>query len=125
MQYTKHPERTPRHLLSSPIIYGMIIPMVFLDLCTEIYHRICFPLYGIPYVNRSRYIKIDRYKLSKLNGMQKLNCVYCGYVNGLLHYVSRIAGETEIYWCGIKHSPSKDFSPPEHHKDFIDYQEMA
>lgn len=109
------------HLLSAPVIYSMIIPLVILDFCFEVYHRICFALYGIAYIERSRYIKIDRYRLSYLKPIEKINCMYCGYANGLLHYVSVICAETERYWCGIKHSKDKNFIPPEHHKDFLPY----
>jgi hypothetical protein len=47
---------------------------------------------------------IDRYALNYLNAMEKLNCVYCGYVNGLIAYVQEIAARTEQYWCPIKHA---------------------
>lgn len=87
----------------------------------EIYHRICFPLYQIPQVKRSNYIKIDRHKLEYLNGFDKVGCIFCGYANGLIHYAQVIGGETEKYWCGIKHQQSKSFVEPSHHKDFLDY----
>ena len=38
---------------------------------------------------------IDRYALSYLNVIEKLNCVYCEYVNGLIAYVQEIAARTE------------------------------
>ena len=44
--------------------------------------------------------------LHYLNPMEKFNCWYCGYVNGLLAYVQEIAGRTEQYWCPIKHAIS-------------------
>jgi hypothetical protein len=47
---------------------------------------------------------MDRGRLAYLNPMEKFNCVYCGYVNGLLAYVQEIAGRTEQYWCPIKHA---------------------
>lgn len=77
-------------------------------------------LYPILY---KKYIKIDRYKLSKLTLIQKVNCVYCGYANGLLPYAMAISAETEKYWCGIKHDIDKnsEYIEPEYHKDFIDY----
>ena len=53
-----------RYLVSAPLIWVMIVPVVISDICLEIYHRIAFPIYGIPYVKRSRYIRIlDREKL--------------------------------------------------------------
>jgi hypothetical protein len=104
-----------------PVIYSLIIPIIIIDIWVEIYHRICFPAYGIPYVKRSKFIKIDRHKLSYLDFFEKLNCVYCGYANGTLHYASVIAGETEKYWCGIKHQSDPNFIPPPHHKEFLEY----
>lgn len=121
MDFQKSKERSFQHYFSIPFIYGMLLPFLLLDICLEIYHRVCFPLYGIPLVKRSRYIRIDRHKLSYLHPVQKLNCAYCGYGNGLLHYASAIAGETERYWCGIKHAEDPEFIPPKHHKDFLPY----
>ncbi|MBI5388950.1 hypothetical protein HZB01_01060 [Candidatus Woesearchaeota archaeon] len=121
MEYRKHPERRMRHLLSAPIIWAMIVPLVFFDICMEIYHRICFPLYGLSYVDRLRYIRIDRHRLKYLSFWEKVNCAYCGYANGLMHYASIIAGETERYWCGIRHERISGFVEPEHHKAFLAY----
>ncbi len=120
MLFKKFPERSLNHLLSAPFIYAVFIPLVFLDIVLELYHRICFPLYGLEYVSRGDYIIIDRHKLSYLDFFEKLNCVYCGYANGLLAYSVRIAGETEKYWCGIKHS-KKVLQP--HQKDFAEYDD--
>jgi len=121
MQYKKFQERVWRHLISMPVIYLMIIPLVLFDLCVEIYHQICFRLYKIPLVKRAQYIKIDRHKLKYLTPWEKINCAYCGYANGLMHYASIIAGETEKYWCGIKHAKDPNFIPPAHHEDFLEY----
>lgn len=103
MNYLKHPERTISHLISIPFIWGMLIPIVLLDIMVEIYHQICFRLYKLPRVSRKEYIQIDRQRLSYLDPIQKINCMYCGYVNGLFYYFVRIANVTESYWCGIKH----------------------
>jgi hypothetical protein len=70
----------------------------------SIYHAVCFPVYRIPKVRRSDYIVIDRHALPYLNLIEKLNCVYCGYFNGLIAYVQEIAARTEQYWCPIKHA---------------------
>ena len=100
----------------------MAVPVAFADICAEIYHRVAFPLYGIPYVKRSEYIRImDRAKLPYLTWWEKFNCAYCGYVNGWLHYASAIAGETEKYWCSIKHLEERGYKAPPHEKDFIAY----
>jgi hypothetical protein len=110
-----------RHIIAAPFIYLLIIPIVFFDMFISIYHAVCFPLYRIPKVKRSQYVKIDRYKLPYLKWWQKINCAYCEYANGLVHYAVRIGGDTEKYWCGIQHEKSKNFIPPEHQKDFIPY----
>lgn len=121
MKFKQNQNRFVWHLLSMPVIYSMIIPLVILDIWIEIYHRICFACYGISYVKRKKYIRIDRQKLKYLSALEKFNCMYCGYANGLLHYSFTIAGETEKYWCGIKHKQDGEFCEPEHHKDFIKY----
>src|SRR3990167_1678645 len=121
MQYLHYPQRTVRHIISVPFIWAVLIQLFILDFFAELYHRICFPLYGIPYVKRSVYIRIDRQKLQYLTSLQKIGCMYCGYANGLAHYLSVMAGETEKYWCGIMHKQGKGFIPPEHHKDFLPY----
>jgi len=99
--------------------------MIILDFWVEIYHRICFPLCKIPYVKRRRYIKLDRYKLKYLTWFQKLGCVYCGYANGLANYWVKMAGETENYWCGIKHKENPGFIEPAHHKEFAKYNDAV
>lgn len=118
MRYHKHPDRNFRHLIAAPFIYFMIIPVAFLDLTMEIYHRICFPLYGIPYVDRSKYVFVDRHRLKYLGIIDKVNCAYCGYVNGVLPYSAAIAHETERYWCSILHEGQK---PKEGFEDYLPY----
>lgn len=93
-----------RNILSAPFIYAMFLPFVLLDLFITVYQAVCFRLYRIPRVPRSRYIIVDRHKLFYLNSIQQLNCVYCGYANGLIAYVREIAARTEQYWCPIKHA---------------------
>jgi len=39
-----------------------------------------------------------------LNSIEKLNCLYCSYFNGLMQYAAAIAGRTELYFCPIKHA---------------------
>jgi hypothetical protein len=92
------------NILTAPVIWFCLVPSVFLDIIVTIYQVICFPVYKIPKVRRDDYIVIDRYALNYLNAMEKLNCVYCGYVNGLIAYVQEIAARTEQYWCPIKHA---------------------
>ena len=107
-------------VLTAPVIYAVIVPFVFLDLSMTIYQAICFPAYGIPKVRRRDYIVFDRHKLAYLNALEKFNCVYCSYGNGMIAYVQEIASRTEAYWCPIKHARRiKTFLPRYAH--FSDY----
>jgi polyhydroxyalkanoate synthesis regulator phasin len=108
------------HLLTAPIIYSLILPLLLLDLMAWVYQRTCFQAYGIPRVRRADYILIDRQHLAYLNAIERINCVYCGYGNGLLAYMREITARTEQYWCPIKHARR---SPDPHRlaNDFVDY----
>ncbi|OQX73529.1 MAG: hypothetical protein B6D59_05385 [Campylobacteraceae bacterium 4484_4] len=92
------------YILSAPVIYAMIIPALLMDLFVTLYHHINFRVYGIPRVRRSDYIVFDRHYLGYLNIIEKLNCLYCSYFNGLIAYVGEIAARTEQFWCPIKHA---------------------
>lgn len=91
-------------ILTAPAIYALIIPLLLLDLFVAVYQAACFPVYGIPRVRRSNYFAFDREHLAYLNVIEKINCAYCAYANGLLAYVREIASRTEEYWCPIKHA---------------------
>lgn len=93
-----------RNLLSAPFIYGMIIPMIILDLTLFMFQMTCFRLYRIKAVKRSDYIVFDHQHLRYLNLVEKINCVYCSYGNGLFAYAREIGSLTEQYWCPIKHA---------------------
>lgn len=94
----------PMVVLTAPFIYSLILPLVLLDLFVSVYQAVCFPAYGIAKVKRSDYLIFDRGHLAYLNALEKLNCAYCSYANGLIAYVHEIAGRTEAYWCPIKHA---------------------
>ena len=113
-------ESSPLNILTAPIIYSMIVPIALLDASFSLYQLLCFPLYGILRVRRSVYIVIDRQHLAYLNGIEKLNCVYCGYANGVLAYVREIAGRTEQYWCPIRHAKPVR-TPHAHYLEFVEY----
>jgi hypothetical protein len=91
-------------LLIAPVTYSLVVPFVLLDALLWLYQRICFSAWRIPRVSRSDYIVIHRHRLGYLNGIQKLNCLYCSYANGLIALVGEVASRTEAYWCPIKHS---------------------
>lgn len=95
---------TLRSVISIPFIYFMVVPLAFMDLTVTVYQHICFRLYSIPRVSREDYVVMDRHKLAYLNGIEKFNCVYCGYGNGVIAYTREIVARTEQYWCPIKHA---------------------
>jgi hypothetical protein len=94
----------PLVVITAPVIYSMIVPLVLLDLFITVYQAVCFPVYGIPKVRRRDYLVFDRHHLAYLNALEKLNCAYCSYANGLIAYVREIASRTEQYWCPVKHA---------------------
>ncbi len=69
-----------------------------------VFQAICFPVYGITKVRRSDYFVFDRQYLAYLNALEKFNCAYCSYGNGVVAYVREVASRTEQYWCPIKHA---------------------
>ena len=113
-------EASPLHILTAPLIYSCIFPALFMDLVVSIYQAVCFRVYGIPRVRRDDYIVVDRHQLQYLNLLEKMNCVFCGYFNGLIAYVQEIAARTEQYWCPIKHARKLSAIHSRYHK-FIEY----
>ncbi len=93
-----------RHIISMPFIYSIIIPAVILDIFLFIFQNICFRLYWIPLVKRSDFISTERKYLDYLNWIEKINCLYCSYVNGIFSFAVEIWWRTEKYWCPIKHA---------------------
>jgi hypothetical protein len=94
----------PLNILVAPIIYSGLIPIILLDIFLNIYQTACFPIYRIPKVRRSDYLVFDREDLPYLNIVEKFNCFYCSYANGLATFFREIAARTEQYWCPIKHA---------------------
>ena len=106
--------------LTMPVIYPMILPALLMDLAISIYQFICFPIYRIPRVRRRDHIILDRHYLKYLNLLERLNCDYCSYFNGLASYISEIGARTEQYWCPIKHASGK-VRPHSRYEHFFDY----
>ena len=111
---------TPLIVLTAPFIYALIIPLFLLDVCVTIYQAICFPIYRVEKVRRRDYLIFDRRHLPYLNALEKLNCAYCSYANGLVAYVGEIAARTEAYWCPIKHA-RKLINSHAHYPDFAEF----
>jgi len=108
------------NLLTTPVIYSLSLPLLVLDAWVTMYQWVCFPIYGIARVPRRQYFSIDRHQLAYLNAIEKVNCTYCSYANGLLAYVREIAARTEQYWCPIKHSRPIS-APHSRYHLFLDY----
>ncbi len=109
-----------KHILSTPIVWVVLIPTLFLDISVTLFQAICFPIYGIPKVNRTEYIVFDRQYLNYLNIIEKMNCAYCSYFNGVIAYIQEIAARTEQFWCPIKHA-RRISSLHSRYQNFMDY----
>lgn len=91
-------------LLTAPLIYAGWPVFALLDGFVTLYQTLCFPVYRIPKVRRSDHLVFDRADLPYLNAIEKFNCLYCSYGNGVVAYAREIAARTEQYWCPIKHA---------------------
>lgn len=107
-------------VVTAPVIYSLVLPLAIFDLWVVVYQAICFRVYGIDRVRRRDYVYLDRHQLAYLNGLQKLNCIYCGYANGVIAFTREVAARTEAYWCPIKHS-RRVVDPHDHYPQFLDF----
>jgi hypothetical protein len=110
----------PIEVLAIPVIWLGIIPMLLLDLFLFLFQAVCFPAYKIPKVKRGAYLALDRGDLPYLNIIEKFNCAYCGYANGLAGYFREIAARTEQYWCPIKHA-RRIVAAHDYYPNFFEY----
>lgn len=110
----------PQNLITGPVIYAMVVPLLMLDLCVSLYQWACFPIYGIAKVRRSDYLVYDRRHLGYLNFIEKFHCTYCEYATGLIAYLREIVARTEVYFCPIKHA-HKILGTHAHYNRFLDY----
>lgn len=111
---------SPAVVLTAPVIYSLIVPLVIIDLWVSAYQAICFRAYGIPRVNRRDYIAFDRGRLTYLNIIELTNCAFCAYANGLVAYVREVSSRTEQYWCPIKHAV-RITDPHQRYYEFLEY----
>ena len=114
----------PQNLITGPVIYSMIIPLLILDFFVTVYQAVCFPVYGIARVSRASYIVLDRQHLEYLNFIEKFHCTYCAYASGLIAYVYEIVARTEQYFCPIKHA-RRILGTHARYPHFLDYGEAA
>jgi len=105
-----------KYILSMPFIYGMFLPTVLFSICLEIYHQVCFRIYGIPLVDKKEFFIYDRQLLPYLNWLEKFNCLYCSYVNNVFRYAVEIGGRTERFWCPIKYARRVQNIHSQYHK---------
>jgi len=112
----------PQNLITGPIIYSMIVPLIVTDIFISFYQATCFPIYGIKKVNRSNYIVFDRQHLNYLNFIEKFHCTYCAYGTGMIAYISEIVARTEQYFCPIKHA-HKMLGTHSRYARFLDFGE--
>jgi len=110
----------PQNYITAPIIYGMIFPMLLFDFCMMLYQLTCFPIYKISRVKRSDYFSFDHRHLAYLNFIEKFDCLYCSYGNGLMAYATEIFARTEQYFCPIKHA-HRIKGNHARHQYFLDY----
>ncbi len=113
-----------KHIVTVPVIYASALAFLLLDATLTLYQWICFSAWGIARVRRRDYIVVDRHRLGYLNVIEKMNCVYCGYANGILAYAREIAGRTEQYWCPIRHA-TQIRGAHSRYKEFVDYGDAA
>jgi len=113
-------DANPLIILTAPVIYSLIVPVVLLDLFIMTYQAICFPVYKIPKVRRRDYLVFDRHHLAYLNAIEKINCAYCSYANGAIAFAREVASRTEVYWCPIKHA-RRVLGPHPHYQGFADF----
>lgn len=113
-------ETPVKSLLVAPMTYSLIVPLLLLDVWLWLFQAVCFPVYGVAKADRSRYILLDRGHLRYLNAIERLNCNYCGYANGLIAYAREVAARTEQYFCPIKHARSCAGAHGRYH-EFLDF----
>lgn len=109
-----------RHIITAPLIYSLIVPIALLDIAVSIYQHTCFRAYRIARVKRADYVIFDRHQLSYLNVIEKFNCLYCSYANGVIAFVREVSARTEQYWCPIKHA-RRVLAPHSRFHRFADY----
>ena len=114
----------PQNLITGPIIYAMVLPLLMLDFFVSFYQFICFPIYRIHKIRRADYIVFDRQHLAYLNFIEKFHCTYCAYGSGLMGYMGEIIARTEEYFCPIKHA-HKILGTHGHYNRFLDYGDAA
>ena len=101
--------------LTAPVIYSLLLAFALLDAWVTVYQAICFRAWRVKRVRRRDFFAIDRHKLAYLNELEKLNCLYCSYANGVIAYVARPSGQAQAEFLMTGHAAGKlVFENPQH-----------
>jgi len=98
-------------ILTSPVIYSLIIPRSMLDLLVSVYQRICFPIYGNGVLAYGREIaaRTEQYwcpikhaRMSK--GVHSRQCLYCdfGDADAFLRDCEKLRTKVEDTQSGVE-----------------------
>ena len=112
----------PIVLLLTIVTYLALFIFAAMDMYAWIFQNTYFRAHKIPLINRDDYVRVDRHKLNKLTAVQKLNCIYCGYANGVVAYFKAVTNRMEKYSCAIMHA--RNSKAATHHKGFYKYEEL-
>lgn len=105
-------------IIAAVACYICIFPLFMIDIFIWQFQNIYFRNFQIPLIQRSQYIVLDRFSLSKLTFWQRINCLYCEYANGLIAFAKAVVNQMELYSCAIKHVHQP--LGQEHQKDFFE-----
>lgn len=113
----------PLKLLAYTAIYSMIFVIVFIDISVWLYQEIYFRINRIPKLKRGKFVSFERGRLVGLTMLQKINCTYCQYANGVILWAKGVANQTEIYSCAIKYK--HDLPGLEYQAKFYEQSEFS
>lgn len=105
-----------RVLLAGALMYLYAAAFVVVDLLARFGQATVLRLCGIPPVDRRRFIALDRGRAPHLSPLDRFNCNYCGYANGVLAWAREIVHQVERYWCPVRHAAPLEgrVNPPEY-----------
>jgi hypothetical protein len=95
-----------------------------MDLFVTCYQVVCFRDFGLKRVPRAGFILFDRHRLPYLNWIERINCDYCAYFNGVLAYATEVAAHTERHFCPIRNATRRK-NPHSCYANFTAYGDGA
>ena len=115
MEYKKIQKNRAKLFLAALLTWLPIFVFIAFDLLMYPLLFVAFWATGIEMPSRKAHIQvIDRSKLQYLSSREKLGCMYCGYVNGIMEFYKEATNAAEKHWCAIIHESKKGFVPQEH-----------